>query len=184
MIANAPKDTGPVGRREAEAGAILLESIRRGVPGMAPAADALFALGCQPGVWHPTVEALAATFRRPPGTVRSAWARAARRHGLADEPLARPSALLAHCWLVRCAAVLEDPEISLGRAAVLMGAPSPQGFMRTIQLRTGEAPADWRRGRTGIGTAATFLTELLSLRGMLEDVHVFRRHPIVTLRTG
>lgn len=146
-------------------------------PDIPPAVDALLFVGFEPGRWHPTLRDLAARLGRNVSTTRSVFHRAAARHGLGDDPGAQPSVLLASCFLVRAAAVLEDPGLSASRAADVLGAPSPQSFGRTVRTRTGQPVAAWRTGRTGQRELDTFLRELEILRSMLVDVRLWpRRH--------
>lgn len=141
-----------------------------------PASATLLQVAWTPGARGiPQVQDVAAAMHRGASTAGAAWHRAAVRHGVQDEPLAAPGALLYYAWLVRLAAVLEDPRLSLARAAELMGT-TPQTLHRSLVLRGGiERPREWRIGRTGRGELATYLRELEPLRPMLADVRLWPR---------
>lgn len=142
-----------------------------------PASDALFRTVWTPNARGglPSLRDVAAALRRNPSTAGAAFHRAAVRHGFRTEPAARPAALLYYAWLVRVAAVLEDPRVSLTDASDYLGCSSPQTFGRSLQTWTGLGGPQWRAGRTGYAELERFLAEAVPLQPMLADVRLWPR---------
>jgi AraC-like DNA-binding protein len=78
------------------------------------------------------------------------------REGL---PTPRDYMLLAR--LTRAARILEQPNVSVGRAATVLNASSPQSFNRAVRKATGLTPAVWRAHANGADMLARFREELI-----------------------
>ena len=141
-----------------------------------PAVRAVLHVGLTPGLWHPTAAEVAHRLGRNPNTVPAAFCRSAQRHGFAPDRLG-VSTLLASLWLIRAAAVLEDPRLSVVQALPVLGAPSAQSVSRTIRRRTGGSAETWRAQRSGDSMLSAVLSEWDALRIALLDVRLWPRRP-------
>jgi AraC-like DNA-binding protein len=98
------------------------------------------------------VDQLARLFAVLPSTLISRFA----RHALPS-----PKTYLSWARLVRAAALLEDPGVSISSAATMLEYSSPQAFSRHLQLCLGLSVSAFRRTHDGATMLARFRCELI-----------------------